>query len=385
MAYYCFRCGDSLQGRDGGIVGKRASFAVAPGEDTSQLALISSIMPHTNRQTAGNYRWALLITAFLTLAFTVTGLLPAAIVAAAFLVPETYLLYIYDANVWEEAPLPVIGLLFLFTGILSVIVSLVFFKWIFNEELVSLLTSTGGRGGIGSMSLVGLLIFAALLPIVAEVAKHLGPLLLLRRPLFDDMIDAFTFGVAAGTAYAAFETVVAFGSVFTSPETQTTTGLGGWVVVILNVMIVKSVIYGSATGIAIAAYSGIGRGQDGFTRRYFSAFGLAVAANVAYWLGIRLLAYAPFGQALGLLWGIAIAALLILKVRSVLQVALLEAAVEAAASGSIAQYVAPEGSFCPECEVALLPGGAFCIVCGSAIGAASHQSRRRMHGTGVAR
>lgn len=340
-------------------------------------------MPHTNRASADNYRWALLATGLITLVFTITGFLPGAIMAAAFLVPATYLVYIYDANVWEEAPLPVVGLLFLFTGLLSVLVSLLFFRWLFEGQLVSMLASTGTRGGVGGISLVGILIFAVLLPIVAEVAKHVGPILLLRRPLFDDMVDAFTFGVAAGTAYAAFETVIAFGSVFTSPETQTTSGLGGWVVVILNVMIVKSVIYGSATGIAAAAFSGVGRGYDGFTRRYFSAFGLAVGANIAYWLGVRLLAYAPFGQALGLLWGLVIAGLLILKVRSVMQVALLEAAVEASAAGRHGPGAAIAGGACPECEFELLPAASFCIVCGSSVQASSHQARHAVQRTGA--
>ena len=79
-------------------------------------------------------------------------------------------------------------------------------------------------------------------------------------------------------------------------------------IVVLNVMVVKSLIYGTATGIAVASFSGKGEGYDGFTPAYFANFGLAVGANVAYWLGVRLMAYLPFGNALGLIWGFVILA-----------------------------------------------------------------------------
>ena len=47
-------------------------------------------------------------------------------------------------------------------------------------------------------------------------------------------------------------------------------------VVVVNVMVVKSLIYGTATGIAVASFSGKGEGYDGFTPAYFANFGLAV-------------------------------------------------------------------------------------------------------------
>ena len=121
-------------------------------------------------------------------------------------------------------------------------------------------------------------------------------------------------------------------------------------------MVVKSLIYGTATGIAVAAFSGNGEGYDGFTRLYFANFGLAVAANIGYWLGVRLMAYLPFGKALGLIWGFVILAVLVVKIRMMLQAALLEAAVEAAAKGdgSDDKRSTFDETYCPECENLLL-------------------------------
>ena len=377
VASFCHRCGTSLRTGD---AKRSGDYAVQTAEGVTQFALISTVMPHTSRRSADNYRWAMIISGVLILGATALGLLPVAIAAAAFLVPLTYLVYIDDVNLWEEAPAAVVVGLFVATGALSVLVSLLFFDWVFGDQWASFAGGGPARGGIGSLSLPALLIFAVLLPVVAEVAKNLFAILLASRDEFDDMIDGLTFGVAAGTAYAAVETVVVYSSVFTSPDFRTTSGIASWMVVVLNVMVVKSLIYGTATGIAVAAYSGKGEGYDGFTPAYLANFGLAVGANVVYWLGVRLMAYLPFGNALGLIWGFMILAALVIKIRMMLQVALLEAAVEAAAKGDGSEDKRSTfvETFCPECENMLLANSSFCIVCGTSVRSSSRQARRAM-------
>ena len=377
VATYCNRCGTSLRGGD---AKRSAAYAVQSAEGVTQFALISTVMPHTSRRSADNYRWAMIISGVLILGATALGLLPIAVAAAAFLVPLAYLVYIDDVNLWEEAPAAVLVGLFLATGALSVLVSLFFFDWVFDAQWTSFAGGGPARGGIGSMSFPALLIFAVLLPLVAEVAKNAFAVLLAARPQFDDMIDGLTFGIAAGTSFAAFETVVVYSSVFTSQDFRTTAGIASWMVVVLNVMVVKSLIYGTATGIAVAAFSGKGEGYDGFTPAYFANFGLAVGANIAYWLGVRLTAYLPFGNALGLLWGFLILAALVVKIRMMLQVALLEAAVEAAAKGDGSEDKRSTfaETFCPECENMLLTNASFCIVCGTSVRSTSRQAHRAM-------
>jgi protease prsW family protein len=376
-ARYCFRCGTILRGEDGSKRG--SAYAIQASENVTQFALISTIMPHTNRRAADSYRWALLVTGGLVLALTLTGILPGAILAAAFLVPLTYLVYLYDVNLWEDQPISVIVGLFLLTGALATLISLVFFQWVFDGQL-RLLAVAGRDARGGGYPIGALLIFSVLLPVVAEFAKNIGPLALASRPQFDDMIDGLTFGVAAGTAYAAFETVVAFAPLFTLEQIRTTDNLGTWVLIILNLMVVKSLIYGTATGIATAAYSGLGEGYDGFTPRYIASFLFAVAMNVLYWVGLRLFDLTSFGAGLGLLWGLAILAVLVIRVRLMLHTALLEAAVEDAARGAGGRREAAGGT-CSECEMPLLPASLFCIVCGTSVRASSHQSQRAMRST----
>ena len=110
------------------------------------------------------------------------------------------------------------------------------------------------------------------------------------------------------------------------------------------------------------------------------AFGLAVAANVGYWLGVRLLSYVPFGQALGLLWGFVILTILVLRIRTTMQAALLEAAVEDAVrqDGGTSKRATAVETYCPECENQLLAGSNFCLVCGTSVRTTSRQARRTM-------
>jgi uncharacterized paraquat-inducible protein A len=119
VALYCYRCGTSLRGSASTRAG---SYAVQSSEGVNQFALISTILPHSNRATADNYRWAMILSAVLIIAATGLGLLPIAVAAAAFLVPVVYLVYIYDVNMWEDAPVPVVAALFVGTGLLAVLV-----------------------------------------------------------------------------------------------------------------------------------------------------------------------------------------------------------------------------------------------------------------------
>ena len=139
VALFCYRCGTSLRGSASTRTG---SYAVQSSEGVNQFALISTIMPHTNRETADNYRWAMIFSAVLIIGATALGLLPIAIASAAFLIPIVYLVYIYDVNLFEDAPVLVVAGLFLATGVMAILVSLFFFRWVFEDEFTSFASSS---------------------------------------------------------------------------------------------------------------------------------------------------------------------------------------------------------------------------------------------------
>ena len=344
-------------------------------ENVVQFAVVSTVMPATTRQTGTRYRWALVLSVTLVLLFTLVGVLSAAVLTAALSVPVVFLLYLYDLNVWADTPASVVGLAIGVTAVLGLFVSLVSYRWFFSDQLYRLDSAATIRAGLGQLPVGPFLLFVVVLPAIALLVMNVGPVWLAAQPRFDDLIDGFTFGVAAGTAYAAVETVVAFSSVF-SGQLRTTQGIDGWVPLILSVMIVKSLVYGTAAGVAVAAFSGKGEGYAGFTRSYFANLAFALVALVAYWAGVRLLAYADAAAWFALLWGMFVLVVLVIRARLFLHVALLEAALEDVSSGHRSKAGVTDDGWCPECEMPLLADALFCVVCGQSVRATSGESRR---------
>jgi hypothetical protein len=152
---------------------------------------------------------------------------------------------------------------------------------------------------------------------------------------------------------------------------------------------VKPLIMGTATGIACAEFSGLGRGYDGFTPRYFRGLAEAVVANIAYAAGSYLFSFLgnlALNISLNVLWGVLILAILILRVRTVLHTGLMEAALERTArEGGIGEQ--GELEFCARCEMPLLEHAAFCNACGTAVRVqpkAHHRGRAKVAAAAMA-
>ena len=226
------------------------------------------------------------------------------------------------------------------------------------------------RPSVGTFLLV-----AVLVPIVGEAIRQVGPVMLASRPEFDDLMDGLTFGVVSGVAYSCFDTIVRHWDLMTGGLQGQDPGL--WVSLIFLEGFVKPLIIGTATGIACAEFSGLGHGYDGFTPRYFRGLGEAILANIAYQAGTYLFSFvgdATLGVVLSLVWGLIILGILILRIRNVLHVGLMEAALERSArDGGIGQ--AGDLQFCAQCEMPLLDHAAFCNACGTAVRVQSKVSR----------
>jgi hypothetical protein len=154
---------------------------------------------------------------------------------------------------------------------------------------------------------------------------------------------------------------------------------GLWISLIFLEGFVKPLIIGTATGIACAEFSGLGRGYDGFTPRYVRGLVEAVLANVAYQAGTYLFSFVgnqTMGVILSVLWGLVILAILILRVRNILHIGLMEAALERSARGA---GLDDSGGlqFCARCEMPLLARAAFCNACGTAVRVQSKEHKTK--------
>ena len=361
VAHFCHVCGQDLRSGD---AARRRSFAARPDEPVASFALVSSIMPRGSGQRPQTYRIALTIALAVALVAAIFGAMPIAVLVAAFAVPIVYIVYIYDVNLWEDEPIPVTGLAFALTGALALVWTIV---WTKLRGPVGFATPTY-EGAVSSAPALGtFLLVAVLVPVVGEAIRQIGPVMLASRPEFDDLMDGLTFGVISGVAYACFDTLVRHWTLLTGGVQNADPGL--WVSLIFLEGFVKPLLIGTATGIACAEFSGLGRGYDGFTGRYVRRLATAVLANVAYQAGVYLFSFvgnATLGVLLSIAWGLLILAILILRVRNVLHTGLMEAALERSArDGGIGE--SGELEFCAQCEMPLLEHAAFCNACGTAV------------------
>ncbi|MET1007413.1 MAG: zinc ribbon domain-containing protein, partial [Propionibacteriaceae bacterium] len=269
VAHFCHTCGQDLRTGD---LARRKSFAVKPDEPVASFALISSIMPRGSGERPQTYRIALTIALAVALIAAIFGALPIAVLVAAFAIPIVYIVYIYDVNLWEDEPIPVTALAFVLTGVLAALFTALW-TWLRGP----LFTPGAIDGsGTGTPSLGTFLLVALVVPVVGEAIRQVGPIILASRPEFDDLMDGLTFGVISGVAYAAFDTIVRHWALLTGDVVQQDPGL--WVSLIFLEGFVKPLIFGTATGIACAEFSGLGRGYDGFTPRYYRGLAEAVLA-----------------------------------------------------------------------------------------------------------
>lgn len=360
VAHFCHICGQDLRTPD---ESRKKSFAVKPDEPVASFALVSTIMPRGVGQGPQTYRLALTIALVATLAAAIFGALPIAVLLAAFSMPLVYIVYVYDVNQWEDEPIPVTILAFLLTGVLAA-GFLVLVRNLFPGQALAGLTEVGPSVG-------GVLIWALLVPVVGEIIRQIGPLILASRPQFDDLMDGLTFGVISGVAFATADTLVRYwdllGAGFSGQLDP-----GVWAPLIFLEGFVKPVLMGTATGLACAEFSGLGEGYDGFSGRYFRGLGEAIAANVVYGGGIYLLKFIEnpaLEVILQLVLALIIVGVLVLRIRNVLHAGLMEAAMEAAARQGVgeAEGVGTTGAlaFCARCEMPLIAGSAFCTSCGT--------------------
>ncbi|MGD7706027.1 PrsW family glutamic-type intramembrane protease [Microlunatus sp. Y2014] len=332
-----------------------------PDEPVASFNLVSTIMPRGVGSHPRTYQYALVIAFVVALLAAIFGALPIAIMVAVVAIPLVYIVYLYDVNLWEDEPVLVTGLAFGVTFGFSLLFTVL---W----SMIGGGTSLSGGGGPGvGFDLGRMAVYVLLVPIIGELIRQVGPVILASRPEFDDLMDGLTFGVISGVAFSAAETVVLYwptltgGMVDGSPD--------GWIAVIFLQGFVKPLVIGTATGIACAEFSGLGAGYDGFTMRYVKGLAVAVGANIALYGGIYLFGLINdpnISTVLSVLWGLVLLGILVLRIRTVLHTGLLEAALEASARES---GPGPEGEidFCGQCEMPLLAGAGFCNACGAAV------------------
>lgn len=365
-ARFCSSCGGSLSGSSRG-----RGFAAAPNESVASFALVSTVMPYASARSARTYKLALLIGLAIPVVAVLFGQPSFALVTAAFVVPVVFTIYLYDVNMWEDQPVPVVLGTVALSALLGVAFTWLWRNWLADQPGALVETIAG------SFNLWAFLIPCVIAPIVGVILMLIGPIVLASRPRFDDLIDGLTFGVVAGVSYAAAETLTINWAVIVTPI-DGSDSIASWLPVILNAAFLKPIVFGCAVGIAAAEFSGLGEGYDGFTGRFVGRAVEAMILLILFEAGLYFtgLLGGTTGLILGLVWALLLAGAVILRLRTVLQRALLEGALEAAARSGSSKWSSGKDDFCAECEMPLLVDALFCVSCGASVRARSKDLRR---------
>lgn len=358
VSHFCHNCGQDVVSAD---PDRRKSFAVKPDEPVASFALVSSIMPRGANQRPQTYRLALIVALAAALLTAIFGALPIAVLLAAFAIPIVYIVYVYDVNLWDDAPVPVTAMSFVLTGALAIGFTLLWTNLRAGNSALRF-----GVESSSSFNVTDFLIVCLMVPVIGELLRQIGPLILASRPQFDDLMDGLTFGIISGVAYACFDTIIKHWDLITGGF-QGSESAATWAALIFLEGFIKPLLMGTATGIACAEFSGLGDGYDGFSGRYLRGLGEAILVNIAYQVGVYLFSMLPYGSLsvlLSVIWGAILLGIMILRIRNVLHTGLMEAAMEHHAreveTDDIIEY-------CPQCEMPVLEHGSFCNACGTAL------------------
>ncbi|NJD28030.1 MAG: PrsW family intramembrane metalloprotease [Chloroflexi bacterium] len=348
---FCTWCGARQDADPGGPAARR--FAASPGETVISPSVLTTLLPHLGGRGVREYRWAFGAGLVLLVGLYLLGFISAALTVAAVLVPVIYVMYLYEARVYRDAPVPVL-LATIGGGILVGIVLTLLVDPLIAANPIFV---DGVRGPV--IDVTALLLATVLVPVVQEIVKPIPALVLRGRPEFGHSIDGLVFGVAAGLGFVMAETVIHYWPAISRMPIQQNPG--AWIIPLLSVAILVPLVNASATGLVTAAIWRLGRRP--VTRLAAGAILAAVVGHVAFTLGSMLLISFSLHAIFVVLWQVIVMVALLVAVRIVLDTTLHEEAVE-------------EGllqTTCANCGASVLASG-FCPECGVAMPATAHIS-----------
>ena len=108
---FCTRCGahQGTTAESGDAKTREHRYAAHPGEHVAQPSVITTLFPHLGHHKIHEFRWAFIAGLAGILVLYLAGLITAAILVSAFLVPVLYLIYLYEAQVYRDEPATVLG------------------------------------------------------------------------------------------------------------------------------------------------------------------------------------------------------------------------------------------------------------------------------------
>jgi len=237
-APFCIRCGEPLQNRLSPYPVEGRGYAASPSERWFWPRVVSSIFPHLPHGDMRSFRVAFAIGTAAIVGLSAFDLFSLALVTAAVVVPFLSILYLWDVDLYEDEPLPVLGATAAWGVVAGVALGLV------TRHLASPLSLLSGHASRHSIIWLGVV-----LPAVSFLLMLLGPLALLPYRRFNDVLDGVTFGAASAVTFLAAEALTNSADVLreglTAPGDQ-----GLWIARLLTLGVAVPVLGAGAVGAA---------------------------------------------------------------------------------------------------------------------------------------
>jgi hypothetical protein len=275
-----------------------------------------------------------------------------ATVAAAFVLPLLYLIYLYEVEVYESEPWLVVGATMVAGAILG-------------YAFTSLVSDALARSSLTADRETAFVLTGVTIPIAGQALMLVGPVFLyvfrgrLREPL-----DGLTFGAASALAFTMASSLTAFWPLLEGPLVGTGSPLD-WIVRLTQVGLLNSLFNASTTALVAAALWLQRYDRRRANRDWQSGMLGAIIVAFGAQIAIGMLGFAV--DDLAVRFGIVLLATLalLLYVRLVIHQALMVEGAE--------HEIGPDAP-CPECH-RVVPAMAFCPACGVARTATSKQGR----------
>jgi RsiW-degrading membrane proteinase PrsW (M82 family) len=173
-----------------------------------------------------------------------------ATVLAALVVPAVFFAHVRRATVSGGAPTSVLALMMLGGAIAGAGLSALSRLYVEQLSLAQVAAITQGRPPTSVLLLLGVTV-----PLVAELLKLAGPVLLLRRRsrFRNEVMVGAVLGMAAGVGYAAASTLLHYWPIVRDGYAPTgATGMVEWTATLLGLTILKPLMHGATSGLIVA-------------------------------------------------------------------------------------------------------------------------------------
>ena len=345
---FCVRCGFPIEGETvPARRSQRSRYAAAPNENVRSVHVLSTLFPQLPRAEMGFFGVALALGAATLVVLALFGLYPLALTAAAVLVPLVLLLYLYAIDVYEDEPVLVVGLTMAWGALAGTAIGIG-------------LQNIGSPLGPPGLHLLGesdVLVRVIAVPLLGAVLVLVGPLVLLRHPRFNDVLDGTTFGAATAVALVGAQTLVQAWPLV-SGGSRPLGAATPWLVSLAEIGLLVPVIWAGALGLVCAALWLRFRAPV----RDRGALGPLGSPAVALVIAAVLVVAAPVGlevldRTLGLLWVTALSLVALTVLRRAIHLGLVEEADEIEIGPEVTcancHRATPRHTFCGRCGVAL--------------------------------